>query len=106
MLGAGVDRRLTFTRLGRHLGKMAKVEVYTKFLCPFCARALALLASKNVAVEETDITMDSGKRAEMIDRANGRTTVPQIFINGQHIGGSDDLASLDARGGLDPLLAA
>lgn len=85
---------------------MAKVEIYTKAFCPYCSRALALLRSKGVEPEDTDITMDSEKRQEMIGRANGRTTVPQIFIDGQHIGGSDDLAALDARGGLDPLLAA
>ena len=85
---------------------MAKVEIYTKAFCPYCSRALALLRSKGVEPEDTDITMDSEKRQEMIGRANGRTTVPQIFIDGQHIGGSDDLAALDVRGGLDPLLAA
>lgn len=85
---------------------MAKVEIYTKAFCPYCARALALLRDKGVDAEDIDITMDSAKRQEMIGRANGRTTVPQVFIDGQHIGGSDDLAALDARGGLDPLLAA
>ncbi len=85
---------------------MAQVEIYTKVFCPYCSRALALLRSKGAAIEEYDITMDAPKRAEMIDRAHGRTTVPQVFINGQHIGGSDDLAALDAKGGLDPLLAA
>lgn len=85
---------------------MAKVEIYTKAFCPYCSRALALLRSKGVEPEDTDITMDPAKRQEMIGRADGRTTVPQIFIDGQHIGGSDDLAALDARGGLDPLLAA
>lgn len=85
---------------------MAKIEIYTKFLCPYCTRAKALLTSKGVAFDEIDITMDAKERAVMLDRANGRTTVPQIFINDAHIGGSDDLAALDARGGLDPLLAA
>ncbi len=85
---------------------MAKVEIYTKFMCPYCARALRLLASKNVAVDETDITMSAEQRGVMIARANGHTTVPQIFINGRHIGGSDDLAALEAAGDLDPLLAA
>jgi glutaredoxin 3 len=83
---------------------MAKIEIYTKAFCPFCARAKALLASKQAEFEEFDIMMDSGRRSTMISRANGRTTVPQIFIDGKHIGGSDDLAALDARGGLDPLL--
>jgi glutaredoxin 3 len=85
---------------------MAKVEIYTKFLCPYCTRAKALLKDKGVAIEEYDITMGGPKRAEMLERASGRTTVPQIFIDGRHIGGSDDLAALDRAGGLDPLLAA
>ena len=85
---------------------MARVEIYTKFLCPYCARAKALLKAKGVAVEEYDITMGGPKRAEMIERAGGRTTVPQVFIDGRAIGGSDDLAALNRAGGLDPLLAA
>jgi glutaredoxin 3 len=85
---------------------MARVEIYTKFLCPYCARAKALLSSKGATFEETDITMDGTKRTEMIARSNGRTTVPQIFINGTHVGGSDELAALDRQGGLDPMLAA
>ena len=85
---------------------MAQVEIYTKFMCPYCARALKLLRAKNASITEIDITMDSAKRNAMIARANGGSTVPQIFIDGMHIGGSDDLAALDARGGLDPLLAA
>ncbi|WP_333571630.1 glutaredoxin 3 [Sphingomonas sp.] len=85
---------------------MAKVEIYTKAFCPYCTRAKQLLTSKGAAFEEYDITMGGAKRAEMLERAPGRTTVPQIFIDGQHIGGSDDLAALDRKGGLDPLLAA
>lgn len=85
---------------------MAKVEIYTKWGCPYCLRAKRLLDSKGAAYEEYDITMGGPKRAEMLQRANGRTTVPQVFIDGKHIGGSDDLAALDARGGLDPLLKA
>ncbi|AXJ96330.1 MULTISPECIES: glutaredoxin 3 [unclassified Sphingomonas] len=84
---------------------MAKVEIYTKAFCPYCSRAMRLLADKGVAPTEYDITLGGPKRAEMIDRAGGRTTVPQVFIDDRHIGGSDDLAALDARGGLDPLLA-
>ena len=83
---------------------MAKVEIYTKFLCPYCTRAKSLLKSKGVAFEEYDISMGGRKRAEMLARANGRTTVPQVFIDDRHIGGSDDLAALDRAGGLDPLL--
>lgn len=85
---------------------MAHVEIYLKFLCPYSARAKKLLDSKNVDYEEYDITMDSEKRAEMIQRADGRTTVPQIFIDDRHIGGSDDLAELEREGQLDPLLSA
>ncbi|MGQ5702714.1 glutaredoxin 3 [Sandaracinobacteroides sp. A072] len=85
---------------------MAKIEIYTKFFCPYCTRAKALLSSKGVQFEEFDITMGGPKRTEMLERANGRTTVPQVFIDGRHIGGSDDLAALDEAGGLDPLLAA
>ncbi len=85
---------------------MATVEIYTKWTCPFCARAKALLTKKGAAFEEFEISMDREKRSEMIDRAGGRSTVPQVFIGGQHIGGSDDLAALDAKGGLDTLLAS
>lgn len=85
---------------------MATIEIYTKAFCPFCTRAKALLSQKQADFKEIDITMDSQLRAAMIARAGGRTTVPQIFIDGRHIGGSDDLVALDARGGLDPLLSA
>ena len=85
---------------------MAKVEIYTKAFCPYCSRAMKLLSSKSVEVEEFDITMGGPKRAEMLERANGGTTVPQIFINGAHVGGSDDLAALEQAGKLDALLAA
>lgn len=85
---------------------MARVEIYTKFLCPYCARAKKLLESKGVSYEEIDITMGGPKRQEMMQRASGRHTVPQVFIDGRHIGGSDDLAELDRSGKLDPLLAA
>ena len=85
---------------------MAKVEIYTKLMCPYCTRAKRLLAEKGAAFEEFDITNGGPKRAEMLQRANGPSTVPQIFIDGQHVGGSDDLAALNAAGKLDPLLAA
>ena len=84
---------------------MAKIEIYTKFFCGYCARAKALLDSKGAAFEEYDITMGGEKRAEMLDRAPGSMTVPQIFIDDRHIGGSDDLAALDRAGTLDALLA-
>ncbi|WP_145563629.1 glutaredoxin 3 [Yersinia aldovae] len=82
---------------------MAKIEIYTKATCPFCHRAKALLNAKGAAFQEIAIDNAPAKREEMITRS-GRTTVPQIFIDGQHIGGCDDLHALDARGGLDPLL--
>jgi glutaredoxin 3 len=84
---------------------MPKVEIYTKIFCPYCVRAKRLLDGKGVAIEEHDISMGGPLRAEMIQRANGRTTVPQIFINGVHVGGSDDLAALERAGKLDPMLA-
>ena len=83
---------------------MAKIEIYTTPFCGYCARAKALLDQKGATYEERDVMMDPQARAEMRTRTN-RTTVPQIFIDGQHIGGSDDLAALDAEGKLDPLLA-
>ncbi len=85
---------------------MARVELYTKAFCGFCSRAKRLLDAKRVPYEEYDITMGGPKRAEMIQRANGRTTVPQIFIDGRHVGGSDDLYELDREGRLDSLLEA
>lgn len=85
---------------------MAKIEIYTKAFCGYCARAKALLDSKGAAYEEFDITMGGPKRAEMQERVPGATTVPQIFIGGAHIGGSDDLAALERAGKLDPLLNA
>lgn len=84
---------------------MAKIEIYTKAFCPYCSRALKLLADKGVTPEEYDITMGGPKRAEMLSRSGGRSTVPQVFIDDRHIGGSDDLAALDRAGELDPLLA-
>ena len=84
---------------------MARVEIYSKMFCPYCFRAKKLLADKGVQYEEYEISMDGKKRAEMMQRANGRHTVPQIFIDGHHVGGSDDLAALEREGRLDPLLA-
>lgn len=85
---------------------MPKVEIYTKFTCGFCFRAKALLKSKNVSFAETDITMGGKKRAEMVQRSGGKMTVPQIFIDDRHIGGSDDLAAMNKSGELDALLAS
>ena len=84
---------------------MPKVEIYTKMMCPFCTRAKRLLNDKGVAFEEFDITMGGPKRAEMLGRSNGASTVPQIFIGDTHVGGCDELIALDQRGGLQPLLA-
>jgi glutaredoxin 3 len=83
---------------------MAKVEIYTKSFCPYCTRAKMLLDSKGVAYQEYEVTSDAEGFERMVERANGRRTVPQIFIDDQHIGGSDDLAATDARGVLDQLL--
>ena len=83
---------------------MAKIEMYTTPFCGYCARAKSLLEKKGAAYEEVDVMMDEKKRSEMRERAK-RSTVPQIFINGQHIGGSDELAALEQAGKLDPLLA-
>jgi len=83
---------------------MSRIEIYTKAFCGYCARAKALLEAKGASFEEYDITMGGPKRQEMLDRSNGGNTVPQIFIDGQHIGGSDALAQLDAAGKLDALL--
>lgn len=85
---------------------MAKVEIYTKMDCVYCDRARALLNSKAVEFEEIDTTMSSEARKVMLQRAPDHTTRPSIFINGQHIGGSSELAALDRNGQLDALLAA
>ncbi len=83
---------------------MPDVEIYTTPLCPFCVRAKRLLDSKNVSYTEIDLWKERARRQEMIERADGRTSVPQVFIDGKAIGGSDDLAALDQSGELDALL--
>ena len=83
---------------------MAKIEIYTTMWCGYCARAKSLFEKKGVTYQENDVMEDAAKRAEMRERSK-RTTVPQIFINGQHIGGSDELAALERAGKLDSLLA-
>ena len=85
---------------------MAKVEIYTTPFCPYCDRAKALLARKGISFEEIDAPHGSAARRSAIERSGGRTTVPQIFIDGRAIGGSDELAELDRMGKLDALLAA
>jgi glutaredoxin 3 len=84
---------------------MTEVEIYTTPLCPYCWRAKRLLESKGVAFVEIDLWQEPERRAEMIERAGGRTTVPQLFVNGRAIGGSDELAALERDGTLDALLA-
>jgi glutaredoxin 3 len=83
---------------------VVKVELYTTMFCPYCARARNLLQKKGVPFSDIDVMTDDERRQEMIARAGGRHTVPQIFIDGRHIGGSDELAALDLEGKLDPLL--
>lgn len=83
---------------------MKTVTIYTRPLCPYCTRALALLASKGADVTEISAAFDAKKREEMIGRANGARTYPQIFIGDTHIGGCDDLVALDRAGKLDAML--
>jgi glutaredoxin 3 len=82
---------------------MALIEIYTKPYCPYCERALALLNQKGVTYKEIVASNDPDLRAQM-NKRSGRNTFPQIFIDGLHVGGCDDLVALNARGGLDPLL--
>ena len=84
---------------------MAKIEIYTTATCPYCMRAKMLLAEKNAPYTEIRVDGDANLRNEMVERAHGRATVPQIFINGRPIGGCDDLYDLDSEGRLDALLA-
>ena len=85
---------------------MPNVEIYTSPTCGYCHAAKRLLAQKGVTFAEVDVARQPERRVEMVQRANGRRTVPQIFIDGRHVGGCDDLYALDAAGKLDPLLAA
>jgi glutaredoxin 3 len=84
---------------------MAKIEIYTTNVCPYCVRAKDLLTRKGASYTEISAE-DPEVRMKMVERAGGQRTVPQIFINGQHVGGSDELYALDREGKLDPLLAA
>ena len=86
--------------------RVATVEIYSKTFCSYCVRAKRLLESKRIEFSEYVIDMDAGKRHEMIQRAGGRTTVPQIFIDGRHIGGCSDLMALESDGKLNALLDA
>lgn len=83
---------------------MAKVVVYTTNYCPYCVKVKQLLRNKGVEFQEIDLSNDDAGRVELVNMSGGRKTVPQVFINGQHIGGCDDLFALDAKKELDPLL--
>ena len=83
---------------------MAAIEIYTQPGCPYCRRALALLSAKGVTVREIDAPHGTAERVRSTERAGGRGSVPQIFIDGRHVGGCDDLVALDRRGELDRLL--
>ena len=84
---------------------MPPVEIYTTRYCPYCVNAKALLKRKGVDFTEIDVGRDWGRRSEMVERAHGRVTVPQIFVGSVHVGGCDDLYALERAGKLDPLLA-
>ena len=85
---------------------MSHVTIYTKPYCPYCVRALSLLEEKGVAFTEIEAAFDPEKRQEMVQRAGGRATFPQIFVGDQHIGGCDEMMALERAGELDPLLQA
>ena len=85
---------------------MAALVIYTKPGCPYCSRAKALLERKGADYQEIVASNDPALKAEMVEKSGGKATFPQIFIDGKHVGGCDDIHALDARGGLDPLLAA
>ena len=82
---------------------MSKVQIYTTNWCPYCDAAKSLLDDKGVPYDEIDVT-DAALRMEMVQRAHGRRTVPQIFVGDTHVGGFDEMAALERRGKLDPLL--
>lgn len=85
---------------------MASVEIYTTKVCPYCVKAKRLLDTKDVDYVEHDVTGDEAGREELLRKSNGMRTVPQIFINGQHVGGCDNLYALEEKGELDKMLAA
>ncbi|MBS9478229.1 glutaredoxin 3 [Ancylobacter radicis] len=85
---------------------MSQIEIYTTHTCPYCHAAKELLERKGAAYAEINVAGDPQARSAMSARANGRTSVPQIFIDGRHVGGCDDLYALEEAGDLDPLLAA
>jgi glutaredoxin 3 len=111
LLGAGgasiaVDALRLHDLIDAEESSVPKIEIYTKWTCGFCSRAKKLLDMKKLAYDEISVDMGGERRAEMIERSNGRTTVPQIFINGKHIGGCDALMALEYDGKLDELVAA
>ena len=83
---------------------MTKIEIYTSIMCPHCSRAVRLLQTKNISFEQINVSMSGALRRTMCSRASGRTSVPQIFIDDEHIGGCDDLIALESAGHLDALL--
>lgn len=83
---------------------MAKITIYSSFMCGFCHRAKHLLKKKGVEFEEIDVTMKPARKKEMMEKAQGKHTVPQIFINDHHVGGCDELYELESAGKLDPML--
>ena len=83
---------------------MSRIEIYSTLLCPYCYRAKMLLESKGVEYEEIDIMLRPERRAEMVARSGGRTRVPQVFVDGVHIGDCDEIRALDATGELTPIL--
>ena len=83
---------------------MANIEIYTTPFCPFCVRAKHLLKSKGVDFKEIDVMMSASKRRKMSEMAGGATSVPQIFVDGEHIGDCDGIHAMDARGQLDPVI--
>ena len=84
---------------------MAHIEIYSTAICPYCVAAKNYLKGKGQAYTEIRVDLDPRRREEMLERSNRRRTVPQIFINGTHVGGFDDMVALDRAGGLEPLLA-
>lgn len=85
---------------------MQKITIYTRAFCPFCSRAVSLLQKKGVDFTEIDAGMDPDRKQEMVSRANGARTFPQIFVGEQHIGGCDEMMALERAGKLDPMIQA
>ncbi|MCH8038548.1 MAG: glutaredoxin 3 [Proteobacteria bacterium] len=85
---------------------MTRVEIYSSLLCPYCYRAKKLLDAKGVDYEEIDLMLKPWRRAEMIERSGGRTSVPQIFVDGSHLGNCQEMLALEAAGRLTPILEA